>query len=268
MPVSSVGCSIVEGTARPIWMPVSCVGGSAQTVYVGGLVTYFGSAGDGVLAPIAANAAPMARPFGVVVGTNNLTPLYNSTYMTEYATAVTSQATEATRDWRMQEGMWSKSDPMSLVQVAMIDPSSVLRMPIRAHATTLTAPTEAISTAGNSNGLTVTCGTTGFDFTGIAYQSTYYCRSGLNKGLYRTGYDTGAGTAARTWYQAMPYTTATVGETWVGVDFALGRSRIDVQTTGLGINIVTSLATNYYAVDVLEIHLENKGDEYALVRFV
>jgi hypothetical protein len=263
--------SIVEGTARPIWMPVSCVGGTAQTVYVGGLVNYYLGGGDGVLAPIAANAAPMGRPFGVVLGTNNLTPLYNTTYNAEYQSSPTStgsMATDMARDWRMQEGMWIKGDSMPLVQVALIDPTSVLRFPIYAHATTQTAPTEAISTSGLTTGLGVTCATTGFDFTGIAYQSTYFCRKGLNKGLYRIGYDTNAGTGAKTWYQGMNYTCATVGETWVGVDFQLGRTKIDLQTTGLGINIVTSTATNYYSVDVLEIHLEEANNEYALVRFI
>jgi hypothetical protein len=154
-----------------------------------------------------------------------------------------------------------------LVQVALIDPTSVLRLPIYAHATNQTAPTEAISTSGLATGLGVTCGTTGFDFTGIAYSATYYCRKGLNRGLYRIGYDTNAGTGAKTWYQAMNYTCATVGETYVGVDFSLGRNKIDLQTTGLGINIVSSTATNYYAVDVLEINLETAGQEYALVRF-
>jgi hypothetical protein len=261
-------CAIVEGTARPLWVPVGTVAGSAATVYVGGLVNWYLKASDGVIPPIAANAAPMARPFGVVIGTNNLTPLYDTTYLTEYQIGAATHAVQVARDWRMQEGMWIKSDPTPLVQVALIDASSVLRIPIYAHATSYTAPTEAVSTAGNANGLTFTCGTTGFDFTGIAYDATYYARTGLNKGQYRIGYDTNAGTGAKTVYQPFSGTTATTGEKYVGVNFCLGRSGIDLQTTGLGINIVTSLATNYYSVDVLEINLQNTGEEYALVRFV
>jgi hypothetical protein len=266
---------IVEGTARPLWVPLSSVGGAGQTVYFGSVVTWYLKSGDGVLPTIAANAAPMTRPFGIVIGSNAMPGTasagynqYSSTYMTDYITQQVTQATANGRDWRMQEGMWIKSDPTVLVQVALLDATSVVRLPIYAHATTLTAPTEAISTAGNASGLTVTCGTTGFDFTGIAYDATYYCRKGLNKGIYRIGYDTNAGTGAKTFYQAMPYTTATAGETYVGVNFCLGRTGIDMQTTGLGINIVTSLATNYYSVECLEIHLENANDEYALVRFL
>jgi hypothetical protein len=261
-------CSIVEGTARPMWFPVSAVGGAAKTVYVGGLVTHYIVAGDGVLAPIAANANPMGVPFGVVLGTNNLVPLYDTTYNAEYQISTITLATSAAVEKRMQEGQWIKGDTQAMVQVAVIDPTSVLRLPIYAHATTQTAPTEAISTAGNANGLTVTCGTTGFDCTGIAYNAMYYCRKGLNQGIYRTGYDTNAGTGAKTFYIPTPFTTATTGEIWVGANFSLGRQRIDLQTTGLGINTVTTTSTNHYLVDVLEINLKNKGEEYALLRFV
>ena len=267
--VTSKFCSIVEGTARPLWVPVSTVGGAAKTVYVGSLVTLYVNAGDGVLAPIGANANPMKAPFGVVIGTNNLTPLYDATYNTEYALSTVTMTTSLARDWRMQEGMFVKSDPMALVQVAVIEPGvSVVRIPIFAHVSTQTVLAEAISTAGNANGLTFTCGTTGFDFTSVAYSATYYARTGLNRGLYRVGYDATAGTAAKTIYNPFLATTANTGEKYVGVDFVLGRTRIDLQTTGLGINVLTDVSTNHYLVDCLEINLQNKGDEYALVRFV
>jgi len=263
--------TIVEGTARPIWLPITCVGGSATTVYIGSMVQWTYATGDGVIPTIAASGATVG-PVGVVVGTNNLTPLYNTTYQTEYTSSLasTNQTTQNARDWRMQEGMWIKSDPMPLVQVALIDRTSVLRIPIYAHATNLTMPAAAVSTAGSAGGQTVTCGTTGFDTTAVAYENTIFCRTGLNRGLYRITYDTNAGTGAKTWYQAMPYTTATVGETYVQVPFKLGLTHIDLQTTGLGINTITgaSNASNYYTVECLEIHLEDYGDEYALIRFL
>ena len=263
--------AVVEGTARPLWVPVSAVGGTGQTVYVGSVVTWFAASGDGVLPTAAATAAPMKKPIGIVLGTNGMPGAaasgfnqYNSTYMTDYITQVITQAAVNGRDWRMVEGMWIKSEPGAMVQIAYLNINSVVRLPIYAHGTNLTAPSVLTSTTGSATGLTVT--TNAADYTPIAYESTLFCRTGLNRGLYRTTYNTN--TTAWAWYIPMPYTTATAGETYVSVDFALGRTHIDMQTTGLGINTVTSLATNYYDVEVLEIHLEDPNDEYAIVRFV
>ena len=126
------GLQVVEGTPRPLWMPVAVDGASgANTVYIGQAVTQYTGSNDGVIGIAASGAAPATvLPWGVVLGSSNLTPLYDgTTTFDEYATGVYSQALQKARDWRMQEGMWIKSDPALMVQIATITDESV-RAPI------------------------------------------------------------------------------------------------------------------------------------------
>jgi hypothetical protein len=116
-------------------------------------------------------------------------------------------------------------------------------------------------------GLGFTCGTTGFNFTSVAYNATMYCRSGANKGLYRTTYSAAAGTAEHLFYCYWPYTIA-VGDKFVGAPLPeCGSGTINFDDVGLFINGSAAVTTtDYIGVDILELNLEVSGKEYAIFR--
>ena len=266
---------VIHSPYKPLWLPVDYNNATGQTVYVGQLVCCGAratAASNGVFPWIIAGTPDTTAdqvPFGVVVGTNNRTPLWSSTYNTEYITAVQSQAAQVAREWQGQEGMFSKADPQPLVQVCVLTPDTVLEGDIYNGSThSATAITEAVVTTGSTTGAGFTCGTTGFDFTAVAYGATYYCRTGGNMGLYRTGYDTNAGTGAKTMYTYWPYDIA-IGDKFVGVNLALGTSLMMMDTTpgGMSINAAAAVGTaNYIWADVLSLDLRYAGKEKAIFR--
>lgn len=271
-----MGFSIAENPLRTVWMPVDYNNATAQTVYVGQFVVA-GAAGSnsGIKPWVQAGAADTTTdnvPFGIVKGLNVYpgNGSYSSTYKAEYATSVRTQAAQQARTSVFQEGMARKNDPALWAQVEVIGPHSVIRGSI-CNAADGTAPTVATVTAvaGSGDGTGFTCGTTGFDFTAVAYNATYYCRSGNNAGLYRVGYDTNAGTGAKTFYGPnWPYTVQ-VGDTFVGVNTALGTCKLafdlaSVTAAGHYVNCAAALTSDYIWANVLEINLEEAGKEYVL----
>ncbi len=268
---------VIHSPQRPIWLPIDYNNATGQTVYVGQLVCCGNRAtanSIGVFPWIIAGAPDTTAdqtPFGVVVGTNNRTPTFNTTYNTEYITALQSQATQVAREWTGQEGMYSKADPQPLVQVVLLSPEVVLEGDIKvcsAGTYASTALTEAVVTTGSTTGAGFTCATTGFDFSAVAYNASYYCRSGGNMGLYRTGYDGNAGTGAKTFYIYWPYDIA-IGDKFVGVNLGVGTSIMMCDTTpgGFVINAAAAVGTtNYIWVDILSLDLRNAGQEKARFR--
>ncbi len=272
---------VINSPYKPIWMPVDYNNATGQTVYVGQIVCCgkrATAASNGVFPWIIAGVSDSTAaqvPFGVVIGTNNRTPLWNSTYNTEYITAVQSQIAQTGREWTGQEGMFSKADPQPLVQVALLGPEVVLEGDIRVCAAGVyasTALTEAVVTTGSTTGLGFTPAVTGFDTSAaaVAYNYTCYCRSGGNMGLYRTSYDTAAtGLAAKTFYTYWPYDIA-IGDKFVGVPLALGTCLGMLDTTPGGFVIDANAdvdTTNYVNIDVLSLDLRTSGKEVARFKF-
>jgi hypothetical protein len=267
------GFDVVEHPLRTIWAPVDYTNSTAQTLYVGQLVAMAGvvlSKGPGVSAYTSTTAPLAYRPFGVVVGTNNKEPLFDSTYKAEYIVSVKSQSEQLARKNSLGGdggGMFHPAETQAMVKVAVIGFDTVLKGRIFTSAYG-TAPTEAVASATSSDGLGITCATTGFDTTNIAYESLFYCRKGLNAGLYRgNAYDTAAGTAAKTLYgPAFPYDIA-IGDKFVGVNFSLGNTLMPFSQTGLWVSTSTATSTYQQRVNVLEVNLENKGSEYVIFQF-
>lgn len=257
------GFEIVEGGSRPIWMPVDYGSGGAATVYEGQLVVAGAVATcQGVKGwTPAGNADTTADqvPFGVVLGLNNKTPLYNSTYGA-YGTSVGTQATLLARDWRLAEGMWAKGDPALMALVAPITPATILKGRIF-DSTWGTAPTLQTVTTGSTDGLGFTGTTAGF--TPVAYNATYYCRTGANKGLYRVSYDTSA--TVHTFYLPFPYDIA-IGDTFVAANIGLGTVKMCLGGGGCFIDNNAAVGSDYLWADVLELNLETAGSEYAIFR--
>ena len=265
-----MGFEVIEGEIRTIWAPINFAN-SAATVYQGSIVmSSLASsvpAGEGLLA-IGASAGKSdttgkAVPFGVVLGFNTENNgTYSSTYKSNYVvTAGTQAAQQARTGTRLAEGMAAKGDPLYWGKVAVIGPSTVLKGPIFNGAYG-TAPTAYSNTAASTDGSTLT--TSAISNAYLTYNGTWYCRSGANRGLYRTAYDTS--TTVHTFRTAWPQDIA-VGDSFVLASLRIGTCAAQFDAASTYIEQMPSYSTNYYLIDVLEINLETSGKEYAIFKF-
>ncbi len=265
-----MGFSVIEHEIRQIWAPLGCItADTADTLYEGQIVMMNVSlgqpAGEGLnplgVAAGHSDTTTQKIPFGVILAFNDATPLYSSTYKGQYCTSVTTQAQQLARDPRGAEGMFIKGDPQPLAKVSVIGPSSVLKGPIFLAAYG-TAPTVYTNTAASSGGDTIT--TTAVAQTPVTYNTTWYCRTGANKGLYRVAYSTS--TTSHTFYVHFPYAIA-VGDTFVPVFLRIGTCMGNLDAESTFIEQQPATGTNDYQFDVLEINLEKAGEEYAIFKF-
>jgi len=261
--------TIVSGCVDRKWVPIN----PAATIYTGSLVSFDTSAlatSEGcVVRPVAVGASNTTNkdvPFGVVLGNNLRYPLFSSTYQATYITdpGATGIRTN-TAEYVNLEGPWPQGGKQAMVEVGIIGPETVLKAPLRLGAigTLLTTLT---STAGNANGLTVTTNSCGF--TPVAGLGTIYCRTGLNAGQYRVTDDTSATVA--TWDREMLATTATTGETYVRVPLRpMGTSYVLIGdgTVASFVDASATAGTNYDIIHVLELNLEESGNEFVKFRF-
>lgn len=259
---------VIRSPIAPIWIPVNYGSGGASTLYVGEIVVAgFNSSMQGAYPYTVAGLGDITSDhgiFGVVVGTNNRTPKFSSTYNSEYITAVGSQADQLAREWVGQEGMWGKGDPCAMVQVVKITPETVLEGDIYVSATVPgTAPTVVTNTVASTDGSTIT--TAAMTYATIAYNSIWYCRTGANMGLYRISYS--ASTTSNTFYVTWPNDIA-VGDTFVTVPLTIGQSKAMFNTTpaGMWINPIAggdSYGTDYIWLEILDVDLAVAGREKA-----
>ena len=260
-----VGISVVHGSPQSIWVPVV----PATTIYVGGLVTIDSSAPEeGVImlpdAAGVANDTNLDVPLGVCIGTNRKNPLFSATYLTEYITspAAADAHDGASIEYVGVEGPWAKGDPIPMVKIALINPGTVLRAPIR-NAAIGTAPTVVTATNTSADGLGITTGA--IDFTPEASNmQTIYCRTGGNAGAYRTTDATS--TTVHTWDVAMRNDIA-VGDTFVMVPVrSHGYSTVMFDaTTAMFIDAADGpvlAGTNRWIIQVVRLDLSVAGNEY------
>jgi len=256
-----MGFRIIEGRGRTLWAAVD----ATDTLYVGQLVY---ATSDGV-APFgqAAGAADTTNKkviLGVVVGTDNATPVHDTTYNTEKITAVTTQADLNARDYHFRRGVCPVGDPRAMVEIAEITPMTVLYGPIY-NSSFGTAPTVLSVTTGSTDGFVSSGVTDACDFTPVADLCTIYCRSGANMGIYRITTDIST-TQPRVTH-AFPEDIA-VGDTFVRVPLReIGDSYVQFDAESLFIDCSASPATNYYVIRVLKLDLSESGKEHAIFRF-
>ena len=257
-----MGFRIVKGEPHIAWFPVNCgTGPTATTCYNGGIVY---NPTEGMKPLIAAVAKPevAAYPFGIVIGNNNRTPLYNSTYHAEYIASVITQANQAARDFFGVEGMYPKGEPQAMVHVAILDKSFIIEGPI-AGATIDTAPEVVTCDTVSADGLT---GMThnALSWTPVANNNMFYCRSGANMGNYRMSY--AASTTTPTFYNPWPKPWA-VGDTFVVVPVGIGRQYLEFYNAlGLWVSSVDDL-THAFQVDVISMDLTTAGREKIQFKF-
>lgn len=244
----------------------------SSTYYVGQIVSYIAAskaATPGTVLPLAVPAGEADTTnfqvlAGIVVGINNRTPVYDATWKANSTAGVLTQAAQVARDWALNKGMYAIGDPQVLLDVAIIEPCSLIEGPIY-NAAYGTAPTVVTDTGGADTTGYTTAGTTGTcDFTPVANYATIYCRTGANAGLYRTTNDTS--TTAPDVTVAFPYDVA-LGDTFVRVPVKQGYSRIYIAGPGMYIDASKTPATNYFSVFVEKLDLSVAGSEKALFRF-
>ena len=262
-----MGFTVVQGSPQTIWGKVS----GTDTLYAGQIVEV--AVGTSGLVPIGAAAGDTdttgkAVPFGVVIGNNDKNKTYNSTYKGNSVAGVATQAAQLAREWALVEGVHPKGDPAAYVEIQLITPETILRGPLY-NAAYGTAPSVQTVTTAQSDGA-VTAETWGAadaaDF--LTLESTIYMRSGANKGIYRNGINTS--TTAQQVTLAFPYDNV-AGDTGVQVPIReLGPSKVqfDTESTFIDINASgTTITTQYYIIDVVNLDLSVAGREFCEFKF-
>lgn len=230
------------------------------------------NAGDG-LVPLAiaagvADITNLSVPYGIVTGVNDVSQTGAAAAIdigtgTPFITGVSTQAAQNARNWFGQEGMWSKGDPQVFAEVALIDSTTRIKIPIFNGAFgTAISPLGTLSSI-SATGLGFTSATA-IDFTGVADYQTFYCRSGANAGLYRISETTS--TTVHTFQHAWPHViTSTDVFVAAPVRFGMGRLQTDALSTYLDASATPGTA--YFNVIYDYIDLREAGKEHAVFRF-
>ena len=257
--------SIIKDAGEKIWVPVQ----PAATLYNGQLVAVDSTAlADGIsglaVAAGASNTTNYDIPFGVVVGNNLKTQLYNTTYKTNYITAPAAGSSHGdVTEYAMTDGVYGKPK-QAMVLVELIKGTNTTIRGNIYNAATGTAPTLLTATVASTDGLGTTTNAT--QFTPVANLDTIYCRSGANQGQYRI-IDT-TSTTVHTWTQAMTYDIA-IGDTFVAVPLRMfGSTYMQLSATvSLWVEASAAASTNYFIIEVERLDLSVAGQEYVEFRF-
>lgn len=266
--MSSAGFSVVHGSPQTIWCQIE----DSETIYVGQLLAGQRAVeGMDVLGTASgvADTTNKRMVFGVCVGNNAATPTYNSTYKTESITDA-SPATN-TAIFTGREGPGSLGGNEQWVQVAIIDPCTVLRGPIfnRVYGTALPECTVAASN-GHANQCTIDTSppshlgaTTVMSIKG--YQCCYF-RKGVNAGTYRMT-DHNSSINFR-WDKALK-TAASHNDIIINVNGLRpwGHARMQLDSESMFIDGTAAASANNYDIIVHRLDLSTKGKEFAEFRF-
>ncbi len=263
-----MGFSVVHGSPQTVWVPVL----PGDTIYTGALVGWdIATPLEGVI-PLAqaaghGNTTNKDRPYGVVVGNNNVSGNvnYNSTHKAEYITEVAAGSIYgSTTKYANVEGPWAKGDPLAMVEVALINANTVLSGPIYDTAAGTALAPVTVSTPSGGDGIGCTTGET--TVATVANFSTIYARSGANMGVYRTL--TSASTTAHVWLTAMKNDMA-VGDTAVVLNGLRpnGAAKMQIDAEGMFIDCNAALTSDNFWINVLRLDLSEPGNEYCEFQF-
>ncbi len=260
-----MGFSVVQGSPQTIWAKVS----GTDTLYVGSIVEV--AVGTSGLVPIgagagAADSTGKAVPYGVVIGNNDKSKTYNSTYKGNSITGVNTQAAQLARDFALVEGVTKKGDPAAYVEIQLITPETILRGPIY-NAAYGTAPTVQTISVIQTDGMVTAETWSAADAAAFTtLESTIYMREGLNRGLYRNGINTT--TTAPQVTLAFPYdnTTSDTGLQVPIKEFGPAKVNFDTESTYIDANAI-DYSSAYYVIDVVNLDLSVAGREFCEFKF-
>lgn len=257
-----MGFEVVSANPHMVWAPIV----DSDTCYVGQLVDCQGAEGVAPLGAAAGAADTTAQvvPFGVVVGTNNKTPSFDSTYKADKIVEATPHGT--TTEFTGVEGpLRVGGHTEAMVKIALITPETIIRGKIF-NAAYGTAPTVGTVTTGSTTGKAATGTSALCDVAGVAVLGTVYFRSGANQGIYRITDDTS--TTALTWDKATPYDVA-VNDTLVRINGLrpVGTSYMQTDSESTYIDCSAALTADYWVIEVVRLDLSTAGSEYVDFRF-
>lgn len=243
-----------------IWVPVNY----NVTLRVGQLVKK--AVGSDYFVPLgAASSADSTKPLGVVVATNNKTPVYDPVYKTDYISGVDTSAAQLARTWQGARGMWGLGDPIPLVQIKLIGPQTEVKGRIydTTYGTALTPFNPQSATTGQYLKKSETSASS------VAGNTTFFCRKGANGSIYRipSAVNNASNVTTNTFATYWPRDVA-VTDVYVGANLGIGLSKIQFDVASMCILGTETYATNYFTVLVEEVNLSEAGKEYAILRFV
>ncbi len=261
-----MGFSVVSANPHLVWMPVE----PSQKIYMGAIVSIDSATPLEGVQPLpqaagAGNTTNKDVPLGVVVGLNSTAANRVSDSGGEYITQVAAGAVYgSTVEYVNVEGEWAKGDRQAFVQVALIDPSTIIRGPIY-NGSVGTAPTEVTVTTGDG-GDGIGCTTGAADVATVANFATIHMRSGANRGIYRTL--TSASATTHTWLKAMPGSIA-VGDKAVVINGLrpYGPALMQIDSNALFVDCSAALTTDYFQVIVTRLDLSVAGKEAVEFKF-
>ena len=249
------GFEVVSERPRVKWYPVA----NGQTLYVGQMVSLNVSQSGCIALATSSGTPDTDYPFGVIVGTNRKDSLWSSTYNAESIVGVQSQAAQLAVEKHGTEGPNAKvGDPLPMVQVALINTNTILKGRIfnGTYGTVLSEVTATGVTGGSAI-------TTASITTSATFSQTWAATTGLNKGIYRVEATTHATTHTFTEY--FPYDNA-IGDKFKYVTLAEGRSYAKF-VDGTHIDGYVATISAYHTIKVIELKLEETGNEYAIFQF-
>jgi hypothetical protein len=250
------GFEVISERPRTTWVPVE----TGQTLYNGQIVSVTMAQSYAIaLATSTGTPDTTVLATGVIVGNNRKEPVYSSTYNANYITGVATQADQKAVEKVGVEGTNGKGDPLPMVQVALIDKHTILKGRIfyGSYGTVLPTVTAASATGG-SQIVTASITTSG------VFGQTWYGLSGLNKGIYRVESSTSATT--HDFVEYFPNDVA-AGDTFRYVTLRKGRAYAKL-ISGMFIDGYVATISAYHLVNILELNLEESGNEYAIFQLL
>lgn len=259
---------IVHGNPQIIWCPIV----DSDTAYVGQIVKYQDNEGIEPLSTASgvADTTNKSVVFGIVLGTNRYSPLFSSTYNTDYVTDATPAGN--TVELVGVEGPYSKHDKTFYAQVAIIDPSCVIRGDIRDGSVSTLIPQRTVAASkGHAGQCTLDTGIGGRVYkphsASAAYANgTIYFRSGNAMGQYRILDQ--ASSIHLKWDKPLA-NNASHDDVVVGVLglTPLGRCQMQTDSESLYVDAFANASTNNWHVIVTKLDLREAGNEHVDFRF-
>ena len=267
-----------ERDIQLIWAPVSDrdeAGGTGEILYMGQLVAS-AQAGNGTAddrwpegvynaaqAVGADDTTNESTLCGIVYGNNNVDRSLDTTYGLDNITGVTTQAEIAARNTQDVKGVWPYADKRPMVQIALINSTTKIKVPLYNASYGTAVPLQTCDTA-DATGLSFADASTAAAFTPIANLSTVYCRTGAARGSLRQSDDTDANTETHD----VSCADIASGDTFIRVPMRpFGPSYVQTDAEALFFDVSDGVATNWWIFHVLELHLDTAGQEFVIGTF-
>jgi len=240
-----------------------------DTYRVGALVGWEAGDTDGLIMAGAAGAGPDAttKICGVIaaVDTREPTHVSSATAVGNSVAGVVTQADQVARDlgYSSDKAPFVMGDKAVHVKVNLLTPWTKVKVPLFAGDGAFgTAINLLTVTTGSATGLGFTSNTCGY--TPVAGESTSYCRTGANAGIFRVSDDTSATVETND----LAFTNdIAVGDTFVRVPCRQGESFLGTDAEGTYFDGQSTSASNYWIFNVLELNLKNAGEEHVIGYF-